>query len=182
MVSKLVLEYKFTFHQKLVLLISVAALILMIVTLTIEIFELNDLLLFYAISASYPLLIVLAFIKRGFLIKGNQLFKSYFFLGIKIFNTEIDMSFYPKVSVLKFKKQRKLPWFSIARPDIATEFNSFEVNILNESHTKRKIIMELKKDKLIKPTLDFLTSNTRLVYETYNPKTRRRPRRRNKLR
>jgi uncharacterized membrane protein YoaT (DUF817 family) len=178
MTSKLILEFRFTFHQKLVILISVAVLILLIITYIIEIFQLDDLLLIYTLIISYPLLIILALLKKGFLTKERKLFKSYFFLGFGIFNSEVNTNLYPKVTVLQFKKIRKLPWFSIAQPDAATDYNSFEINVLNESHTQRNIIIELKKQKNVKSTIDFLTAHTDLVFEKYSPKSRRTKRKR----
>jgi hypothetical protein len=99
-------------------------------------------------------------------------------MGFIIYKKSLDLSKTPKLSILKFNKSRKLPWFSIAQPDAAVDYNSFEVNILNDKHTKREIIMELKKEENLKPTLDFLISHCDLKYESYSPQTRRRSSRR----
>ena len=81
---------------------------------------------------------------------------------------------YGKESLNKFRKSQKLAWFSGAKPDLAVEYKSFEINILNDRHTKREPILDLKKKENVEPTIQFLTSNFDLKYEKYNPNFRKR--------
>jgi hypothetical protein len=174
--DKIILEYRFTIHQILMILIVVGLFWLVIISLLLDVLTNNTLLYPLFFYPGYGLLITLAFSKKGFYKHNGQLYFAYFFLGLPFYKTAIDITKFPKLSVLRFKKSRKLPWFSVARPDAANDFTSYEINILNDSHTSRKIIMELKKEELIKPSLDFLTTHSELIHESYNPKTRRKRR------
>ncbi|PZD78659.1 hypothetical protein [Mesonia sp. K7] len=84
--------------------------------------------------------------------------------------TKINLIDKPKLSVLKFKKVQKFAFFSAARPDLGSGFNSYEINILNKNHTKREAILVLKKEENSKKVIEFLTANFSLVHETYSPK------------
>ena len=81
----------------------------------------------------------------------------------------IDISKTPKVAILKFKKSQKFAWFSAAKPDLATAFNSFEINILNDNHTKHKSIIALKKQDNVERAIKFLTTNFDLKNEVFSP-------------
>ncbi len=176
--KKKILEYRFTILQKMMLLIVVGLFWLTIQSLITGVITSHPMVNAFVFITGYAVLVVLAFSKRGFVVVDGQLFKAQFFVRIVISKSQIDMSKYPKLSVLKFRKTRKLPWFSVAQPDASVDFNSFEINILNEKHTQRNVLMDLKNKKNVNPTIDFLTSNTGLTFENYNPKTRRTPRRR----
>lgn len=71
---------------------------------------------------------------------------------------------------MKFRKSQKMAWFTIARPDLATTFNSFEVNILNKRHTIREPLLTLKKESNAENAIKFLTSKFDLKNEVYCPR------------
>ncbi|MFY0604256.1 MAG: hypothetical protein JXQ93_09915 [Flavobacteriaceae bacterium] len=172
--KKIILEYRFTNHQKITFLIYLGAPFLIIIFLLLRNSQnATDYIILSLCFICYAFLISIAFLKRGLLKMNSYLYKGSFFLGILFFKTQIDISKTPKIAVLKFRKSRKLAWFSDAKPDLAVEYNSFEINILNDSHTKRKPILDLKKKENIELTTNFLISNFDLKYENYNPKFRK---------
>jgi hypothetical protein len=171
--NTIVLEYRFTNHQKSMLLIFMG------IPFTFFIFssiERNTNFPFYiSLTISlicYLLIIVTAFLKRGFLKRDGNLYITSFFLNKPITKTKIDISKKSKITVLKFNKSEKFAWFSIAKPDLSAKFRSFEINVLNDRHTRREIILDLKKKNNVQPTIDFLTSNFDLKYEKYAPNFR----------
>ena len=58
---------------------------------------------------------------------------------------------------------------SSAKPNMCEEFECFDVNILNENHTKRDNLISLKKETNSQKAIKFLTSNFPLKYEIYHP-------------
>lgn len=117
----------------------------------------------------YSFIISIAFLKRGFVKINSKLYKGSFFCGKLFFKKKIDISETPKIAVLRFKKIQKLAWFSNAKPDLGTDFNSFEINILNEKHTKREPILDLIENDNSERAISFLTTNFDLEKETYSP-------------
>jgi len=168
--DRIVLEHRFTTHQKISILFYMGApLIFIIFTLLRR--DLNEkgyvaLLVFCLI---YCLLIAIAFLKRGFIKIGTNLYRGSFLFNKLIFKTKIDFTKRPKLSILKFKKNQKLAFFSVANPDIASEFNAFDIYVLNENHTKRDLLLSLKDENNAKKGVAFLTHNFNLKYEDFSP-------------
>ncbi|TMM28681.1 hypothetical protein FDT66_13850 [Polaribacter aestuariivivens] len=170
--KKIILEYRFTNHQKITFLLYLGApFLIKIFFLLRNNMHLNmkDYLILLLCVICYAFLISIAFLKRGFLKKNSNLYKGSFFLGKLFFKTRIDISEKSRIVVLKFRKSQKFAWFSDAKPDLAFEYNSFEINLLNARHTKRKPILDLKKKENVEPITKFLTSNFGLKFEKYNP-------------
>lgn len=168
--DKIILEDKYTTHQKITFLLYIGAPIIIIIVLLLKL-ELNYkgyLLLTFVITI-YLFLISIAFSKKGFLKLNSKLYKASFFRGKLFFKKEIDISKTPKLAILKFKKSQKYSWFSDARPDLASDFNSFEINILNDRHTKIEALMDLSNEKIAQKAVDFLVSNFDLKFEVYSP-------------
>lgn len=172
--DKIILEDRFTTHQKITFLlfigapfvIGIVALLRMGLKSNLNYKGYLALIIFLII---YSLLISIAFLKRGFVKINSNLYRGSFFRQKLIFKKRIDISKTPKVAVLKFKKSQKLAWFSAAKPDLATEFNSFEINILNDKHTKRESIIDIKKKDSVERTIYFLTTNFDLKSEVFSP-------------
>ncbi|TYP70375.1 hypothetical protein [Aquimarina intermedia] len=168
--EKVILEDRFTTHQKITFLLYIGApFIIGIVTMLKTNLTSIGFLVLLLFIAIYTFLVSVAFLKRGFVKIDSQLYRGSFVRGRLFFKTKIDISRSPKVSVLKFKKNQKFSWFSMAKPDLATDFNAFEINILNERHTKREAILSLKNKNNIERTINFLTSNFDLKSEVYSP-------------
>ncbi len=168
--NKIILEDRFTTHQKIIFLLYIGA---PFIILIVELLRMNlnskGYLVLSILVIIYSFIISIAFLKRGFIEIDSNLYKGSFFIGKLFFKKKIDISKTPKLVVLKFKSSRKLAWFSIAKPDLANKFYRFEINILNDRHTKRKPILSLTNKINVEPAINFLTSNFELKKETYNP-------------
>lgn len=172
--NKIILEDRFTTHQKISLLLYIGGPIIIVIAYLIK--AASDgyltkkgylvLLIFMSI---YMFLVMVAFLKKGFFEKDGKLYRGAFFRGKLFFKKHIPISHTPKLAVLKFKKSQKLAWFSAAHPDLSVDFNAFEINILNDKHTKREALMDLKNIKNIEPVVAFLTGNFNLKHEDYCP-------------
>ncbi|MBS3738541.1 MAG: hypothetical protein KGY51_06060 [Psychroflexus sp.] len=176
---KIILENRFNIYQKIIILFVIGFSFLYAISNLLE-FDLNfkGYILVIVFVLCYGFLMAFAFTKRGFTKINSKLYRASFVMGLILFKKHIYISEFPKIAILKFKKSQKLPWFYVSKPDLASDFNSFEVNLLNARHTKRNAILDLKKQKNLKPTIEFLTSNFKLKHETYSPSFRSNPRRR----
>lgn len=174
LMNKIVLEDRFTTHQKITFLLYIGAPFIICIFALLKSAinsHLNSLgyLILMLFLLIYFFLISIAFLKRGFAKINSKLYKASFFRDTLIFKKEIDISKTPKLAILKFKKSQKFAWFSIAKPDLATDYDTFEINFLNENHTKREQILDLKNKNNIDPTIAFLTANFNLTHEIYSP-------------
>ena len=171
-IDKIILEERFTTHQKISLILYIGApFIVSIFYLSISIIDLNikGYLMLTILILIYGFIILLSFSKKGFLKIKSNLYRGLFFRDKLIFRKRIDLKDRPKISILKFRKTQKLAFFSAARPDLATEFNSFEINILNDKHTKREEIVTLRNIRNAENTIDFLELNFDLKNEIFSP-------------
>lgn len=168
--DKIILEDRFTTHQKISLLLYIGApFIISIFGLARIDLNYKGYLMLVLLILVYGLIICLSFTKRGFINYNSDLYRGLFFKDKLILKKRIDLTDRSKISILKFRKSQKLAFFSAARPDLATEFNSFDINILNDRHTKREKIMSLKNKMNAENTIEFLTLNFNLKNEIYSP-------------
>jgi len=127
---KIVLESNFTTHQKIHTL-SISGIILIFIVQLLR-GSLN--FIGYGILSIFIILfissIIFAFSKKGLVIKENKLFKANFFANSLIFKKVINLDNKAAIAILKFRSTQKMAFFSAARPDLASEFNSFELNLL----------------------------------------------------
>ncbi len=170
--DRIVLEGRFTTHQKLVILLGIGSpLLIIILTLLIKLPAYNFIgyfvLLFFL--SIYSVLVAIAFMKRGFYKKNSKLYKASFINKKVILKSKIILTNKPKLSILKFKKYQKYAWFNVANPDMTSEFNSFEINILSENHTIREPILFLKNENNANNAVTFLTENFSLENEIFSP-------------
>lgn len=112
---------------------------------------------------------IFTFSRKGFLKREGKLYKAKFFRGRVLTRKVMNLQEKPVVSILKFRRSRKYAFFSAAKPDLAAEFNSFEVYVLNESHIKRDLLLRLTNEEKAKEAIDFLISNFPLRHEIYSP-------------
>ncbi len=122
--------------------------------------------LFFTLSIYF---LALAFSKKGLLKRGQKLYKTSSFLGFIIFRRKISIIERPIVSILKFKKKQKFAFVSSANPDQSETFNSFEIFVLNQRHTKRDSVIYFKKKENADKAIDFLTTNFPLKHEIFSP-------------
>lgn len=131
-------------------------------------------LVVFILTPLYLFLVTIAFLKRGFIEKNDQLFIGSFFGGKLYFKKKIDISKRSGLCVLKFKSSRKYVFFSLADPDLAHSFYRHEVNLVNELHTRRDPVMSLLKKENTEKASEFLTTHFPLKREKYNPRFGRR--------
>ena len=167
--SHLILEDRFTTHQKIVFFIFLELpAINFIASLFKNISILNSILILLICSFVLGAL-GFSLLKLGFIEDHGKLYLGNFLFGKLIFKEKIKLKNKPKLCVLKFKKRQRLGFMSTAKPNMCEEFECFDVNILNENHTKRDNIISLKKETNSQKAIKFLTSNFPLKYEIYHP-------------
>lgn len=170
MSNNIILEPRFTPHQKTHLILSIGApfIIIIIALLGIELNYRGYIFLFVIILV-YAAVVCLAFTKRGLLKKDSVLYRGLFFKNILLIKKKINLTNKSKVSILKFKRSRKMAWFSVARPDLASGFNAFDINLLNDKHTQKELLISLSNIDTATKTINFLESKFDLKHEIYSP-------------
>lgn len=167
--EKLPLEASFNLHQKMIL-IGVS---LLPAWFVVELSGRNLSLVGYLFLMIFLLLffylVSLTFSKKGLIKKDHKLFKAKIFNGVTLSKRRVDLTDRPVVSILKFRKSQKMIWFSIAKPDLAKSFNSFEVFVLNDRHIKRDSVMYFETEDNATKALEFLTNNFPLRHELFSP-------------
>ena len=167
--ENLILEDSFSTHQK----IHIFALASPILALVIELTEiqLNSIGVLFLLLFLFIFIVIMcfAFSKKGFVKREGKLFKARFFRGKILSRKSINLVDRPVVSILKFKRSRKYAFFSAAKPDLASTFNSFEVYVLNERHIKRDLLMRLTLEENAMEAVKFLCEDLLLRHEIYSP-------------
>ena len=123
----------------------------------------------FAIIALLAFAIILFPLKKGLYVNSSNLFVGYFTWAKLIHKQKIDLNQTKAVSILKFKRRERGAYMSVANPEFSTTFNSFEVYVLNERHTKRSLLISLKKEGNAKKAIEFVVQNTELIQEIYSP-------------
>ncbi len=168
--NSIILENRFTLHQKTHLLLFMASpILLVIVVLAQEDLNVKGFSLLIFLFVLYCLIVLLSFTKKGFLKKNGDLYRGLFFLKYVVYKKKIALSEWSKISILSFRKSQKMAWFSAANPDIADNFNSSDINLLNDKHTRRETLVSLMNNALAQKAVAFLEENFKLKYEIYNP-------------
>ena len=170
MPKNLILESRFTSHQKIHITLSIGAPFIIIIFFLLRM-DLNSkgyliLLIFILI---YTSMVCLAFTKRGLLKQNSDLYRGLFFMNKLILKKKINLSDKTKVAILKFKRNQKMAWFSAAQPDMALEFNAFDVTLLNNKHTQKEMLISLSNEAICKTTIEYLESEFNLKHEIYSP-------------
>ncbi len=167
--TKLPLEANLSFQQKIHVSIFIA--LGMIGTINLVLFgsTLKSLLLLFFFASGTILGLILFFSKNG-LAKDNYGIHKAVFLGqVLLIKQRFQLKDKVACSILKFRKSQKYSFFSAAKPDLAHEFNAFDVYLLNERHTRKLKILSLKKEEKSQMAIDFLTEHSDLKYEIYSP-------------
>jgi len=166
----IVLENRFSVHQKLMILFYLGAPII-VALVSLSKLDLNYIgyLVLFVLCIIYGVLICISYSKRGFIKINSDLYRGLFFRNKLILKKRIDLRNKSVISVLKFKKHQKFAFFSAAKPDLATSFNALEINILNDRHTVREEIITIKMTENADRTIKFLTTNFNLKNEVFSP-------------
>lgn len=163
-------EFAFTLHQKIMLIGFSLIILLILIELINQNLNLIGYLLFFFFLILFLFLLALTFSKKELIKKNKKLYKAKSFLGVTLLKRKVNLSDRPVVSILKFKKNQKFAFVSAARPDQADSFNSFEIFLLNENHTKRDSIIYFKKEENANNAIAFFINNFPLKYEIFSPR------------
>ena len=168
--SAIILEDRFSTHKKIHFLLFIGSPFIAIFAGLIML-ELNFIGYLFVLLCllGYASIVVIAFLKRGFVKINSRLYRASFFAGRLIFKTKIDISDTPNISILTFNKSQNLAWFSVAKPNLADASKVYEINILNDRHTHRKPILNLLCRKNAENAILYLSSNFELKDGIYQP-------------
>lgn len=169
MEEKLPLEPSFNLHQKMILMGVSLLPAWFVVELSERFLSLTGYLFLMFFLLLFFYLVSLTFSKKGLIKKGNKLYKAKIINGITLSRSKVNLTDRPVVSILKFKKSQKMIWFSIAKPDLAQSFNSFEVFVLNDRHIKRDSVMYFEREENANKAIEFLTTDFPLRHELFSP-------------
>jgi len=169
--TKLILESRFTTHQKTHIILSIGAPFLFVIFILIKNMPLNLIgnLILLVFLIFYALLVCIAFTKRGLLKYNENLYRGVYFKGKLLIKKKIDLTNKVSVAILKFKRSQKMAWFSVAKPDLSSKFNNFDITLLNQKHTNKDHLLTLFNEEHAKKAIDFLEKNFSLKYEVYSP-------------
>lgn len=165
----LLLEYRLTNHQKLILSLVPAILLVFIVETFSVFLNFKGYLFVILCSLFFIFLVGRVFSRSGLIAKNNKLYIGVFYFNILIFKKHIDLNDWTKISLLKLSRRQKLAFFTSANPDLSERFNSFDVCLLNEKHTRRLALTSLRNEDNAQNAIQFLNANFNLKFETYSP-------------
>lgn len=154
--EKLILEYRLTNHQKLVLSLVPAILLFFITEMLLHSLNFRGYLFVFLCALLFIFLIGIIFSRRGLVSKDNKLCLGVFYFNTLIFKKKIDLNEWTKISILKFNRRQKLAFFTSANPDLSEQFNSFDVCLLNNKHTRRRVLISLKNEENAQNAIRFL--------------------------
>ncbi|MBU2995314.1 hypothetical protein KO500_02670 [Cellulophaga baltica] len=171
--KKLVLESRFKTHQKIHLILTIGAPFIFIIfsLITMGLNAIGNFILLVFILM-YVLLVCLAFTKRGLLSLNSELYRGLFFSDKLILKKKIDLNNKTDVAILKFKRSQKMAWFSVAKPDLASDFNAFDITLLNKKYTQKEMLVSLSNEAICKIAINFLEKEFGLQHEVYSPNFR----------
>lgn len=168
--TPLILEWRFTMHQRIQLTVVIGgAISLKAVSLLVDNnapkFTVLAVLLFLVVGA----LICLACTKRGVFKSDNNLYRGLYFRSHCLLKKKISLTDKTKVTVLELNKRQKSAWFSDAKPDHSISYARYDVTLLNDKHTEKELLVSLDTKELAQKTTVFLEQQFGLVEEVYSP-------------
>lgn len=178
--TKIVLKSNFQSHQKLILILFfiVTFIIGSLVLLALFFGAANEvewragdyIFLMLLPLSLYLMLILLS--KNGVLIKNNQLFTSKFIFRKPWYKRKVNMAGMTDISILKFRGKQKYMFIVAASPDKAYTVELLKAYLLNEKHTKKKLLFEVNSEEMAQEAVKTISEETGLNFETYNPRFR----------
>jgi hypothetical protein len=167
--KKLILEYRLTNHQKFILSLVPAVLLLFIMGMFSASLNFKGYIFVFLCSILFVFFVGMVFSRRGLVVKKDKLYIGVFYFNMLIFKKHIDLSEWTKLSILKFRRRQKFAFFTSANPDLSQRFNISDVCLLNEKHTRRLTLISLKNEKNAQNAIGFLSTNFNLKLEIYSP-------------
>ncbi|TCI93034.1 hypothetical protein [Tenacibaculum sp. M341] len=168
MKKEIILESKFTSHQKTHILMVFGAPIILVIIKLISL-DITNSLLSLLFVCLFLIVVSVTFLKTGLLKEDNSLYRGVYFLGKLIFKKKISLEDKNKVTILSFKKSQKMAWFSAANPDLSLTFYRSDITLLNEKHTRKEMLVSLDNEYLANEVLNFLEIHFALKHEVYSP-------------
>lgn len=114
-------------------------------------------------------LFAIALTRVGLTIEENGLSQSRFLFGKRLKAIELDINGYCDVSILRFNMAQKVAMGAAPNPDQAVGFVEYRICLLNENHSKRKLVFTAKDQVQAKYIVTELANSFGLKYTNYNP-------------
>ncbi|CAL2087042.1 hypothetical protein [Tenacibaculum sp. 190524A05c] len=184
MKKEIILESKFTAHQKthVSIILGLPILVVIIKFLSMEFGDdgitgnydgitdaPNNYMKIAALILVFFVIVMLSFLKTGVLKKNNQLYLGTYIFGKLLFNEKVDLGNKTKLAILKLTKNQKMAWFNIANPDQGISYHKNDITLLNDKHTQKTLLVSLDDENLANETVSFLEEHFDLTLETYSP-------------
>ncbi|WP_299676757.1 hypothetical protein [uncultured Tenacibaculum sp.] len=168
--KRLILESKFTTHQKLHVLLCTGFPIVAIINLIYRVkpFFLKSLIVLFFIILLIAMICSI-FLKKGIVKENNNLYQATFLFDKLLQKKKVDLNQKSKVSILKFKRSQKMAWFSVANPDASLTYLRSDVTLLNEKHTTKDVLVSLDDEEKANQVVAFLEEYFQFEYEIYSP-------------
>ena len=173
---EIILERNLDFHQfKNVFICNFICVFVFIMLMKVE----PDLimnLLKLVFEIAVVICVCLMILKKGILIENKFIYIGYYLFGLKIFKQKLETENMQIITLLKFIKSTNYNYekrhpSNVTRwePNLNYQSNSFQIFLLNENHTKKKKLLNLVKKENSDKAIEFITKNTNLKIEIYNP-------------
>src|SRR5690606_1377101 len=98
--KKLILGYRLTNHQKFILFLAPAVLLLFIIEMLLASLNFKGYIFVLLCLFLFIFLVVMVFSRRGLVVKNDMLYIGVFYFNILIFKKHIDLSEWTKLSIL----------------------------------------------------------------------------------
>lgn len=167
--DKLVLEFNLSNHQMMHMTFIGLVVVVGGVSFFIDESGVKLFISIFGFIALLSIIIAFTFSKKGLLKKNGKLYNGYFFGNKILFKKSINVEGKSTFTVLKLRKSQKMAFFAGGNPDLSQSFDSFDIALLNEKHTKKNIILTLKKEKSSELVTKFLNTHMNWDYEIYSP-------------
>ena len=173
---EIILERNLDFHQfKNVFILNFICVFVFLMLMKIEPdLIMNFLKLIFGIAV--VVCVCLMILKKGIVIENKVIHISYYLFGLKIFKQKVETENMKIITLFKFIKSTNYNYAkrhpsNVTRwePNLNYQSNSFQIFLLDENHTEKKKVLSLVKEQNSNKAIEFITKNTDLKIEIYNP-------------
>ena len=173
---EIILERNLDFHQfKNVFILNFMCAFVLLMLMKVEPnLIINLLKLIFGIAV--VVCVCLIILKKGIVIENKLIHIGYYLFGLKIFKQKVETENMKIITLFKFIKSTNYNYekrhpSNVTRwePNLNYQSNSFQLFLLNENHTEKKKILSLVKEQNSNKAIEFITKNTNLRMEIYNP-------------
>mgnify|MGYP000498252675 CR=1 FL=1 len=107
--------------------------------------------------------------KNGLSIKENKLYNTSFLFNKPLKSIEINLKSICDVCILRFNVGHKTAFGTSLNPDTSITEEEFQIHLLNENHSKRKLIFTTNNLEEAKNIKNLIRDNLGFKYVTYSP-------------